>query len=115
MAENAAQLSEKVPISTHGNEKLTTQITPKFQVEPRRIKRLIENNGAGSVTVEFVDGAKKQEKFLVHSPLTSVQGPFVAQLGIATTPTGDILLAPRLTSLTFEGFSRPEIALLLTR
>ncbi|KAI1130732.1 FAD/NAD(P)-binding domain-containing protein [Nemania abortiva] len=94
MAENAAQLSDTVTIYTQGNEELTTQLNPvagaKFKIESRPIKRLIDNETTGSVTVEFIDGAQKEEKFLVHNPLTSVQGPFVAQLGITLTPTGDI-------------------------
>ncbi|KAI0883506.1 FAD/NAD(P)-binding domain-containing protein [Annulohypoxylon maeteangense] len=94
MAENAAQLSDSVTIYTHGNDDLTTQLLSitdsKFKVESRQIKHLLENTEADSVTVEFEDGSNKVEKFLVHSPLTSVQGPFVGQLGIALTPMGDI-------------------------
>lgn len=40
--------------------------------------------------VEFEDGGSKQEKFLVHQPLTTPSGPFVQQLGLTTTPMGDI-------------------------
>lgn len=43
-----------------------------------------------SVTLEFADGASKKEKFLVNNPLTMTSGPFVEQLGLATTSTGDI-------------------------
>ncbi|KAI8955147.1 FAD/NAD(P)-binding domain-containing protein [Xylaria longipes] len=94
MAENAAQLSDTVTLYTHGNEELTAQLQPvansKFKIEARQIKRLVDNPNTGSVTVEHVDGTQKEEKFLVHNPLTSVQGPFVAQLGITLTPMGDI-------------------------
>ncbi|GAP91498.1 putative thioredoxin reductase [Rosellinia necatrix] len=94
MAENAAQLSDAVTIYTQGNEELTAQLGPvagsKFKIEPREIKRLVDDRAAGSVTVEFADGTRKAERFLVHNPLTSVQGPFVAQLGIALTPMGDV-------------------------
>lgn len=82
MAENAAQLSEAVTIYTHSDESLTAQLShavgSKFRTEPRKIKRLVHNQTSGSVTVEFVDGTHKEEKFLVHNPLTSVKGPFVA-------------------------------------
>ncbi|RYP73132.1 hypothetical protein DL771_003768 [Monosporascus sp. 5C6A] len=94
MAENAAQLSDEVTIYTHGNEELTAQLKPlvksTFKVENRPIKRLLGIEGGARVKVEFTDGTCKEEKFLVHNPQTSVQGPFVAQLGITTTPMGDI-------------------------
>ncbi|KAI3318113.1 FAD/NAD(P)-binding domain-containing protein [Xylariaceae sp. AK1471] len=94
MAENAAELSEAVTLYTQGNEDFTAQLKPvangKFKIEPRRIKRLIDNEASSSVTVEFTDGSHKEEKFLVHNPVTSVQGPFVKQLGITLTPMGDI-------------------------
>ncbi|KAI0385081.1 hypothetical protein F5Y04DRAFT_269031 [Hypomontagnella monticulosa] len=96
MAGNAAQLSGEVTLYTHGNDDMTTQLNgivapeSNFRVEPRRIKRLSENTQANSVIVEFEDGSSKEEKFLVHNPMTSVQGPFVDQLGISLTPMGDI-------------------------
>ncbi|KAK5994351.1 Thioredoxin reductase gliT [Cladobotryum mycophilum] len=94
MAENAAQLSDEVTIYTNGNAELTTQLgtlgNTIFKVESREILRLVDNPQASSVTVEFTDGSKKEEKFLVHNPLTTVKGPFVGQLGLATTPMGDI-------------------------
>ncbi|KAI1214201.1 FAD/NAD(P)-binding domain-containing protein [Annulohypoxylon truncatum] len=95
MAENAAQLSDSVTLYTHGNDELTNQLVTmtkdsKFQVESRRIKCLLSNTEADSVTVEFDDGSSKVERFLVHNPQTSVQGPFVDQLGIALTQMGDV-------------------------
>ncbi|KAF2967233.1 hypothetical protein GQX73_g6331 [Xylaria multiplex] len=94
MAENAAQLSDTVTIYTQGNNELTAQLQPvagsKFHIETRQIKRLIDNPGSRSIMVEFDDGTQKEEKFLVHNPLTSVQGPFADQLGITLTPMGDI-------------------------
>ncbi|KAI1662007.1 hypothetical protein F4813DRAFT_384722 [Daldinia decipiens] len=94
MAENAAQHSDSVTLYTHGNDEMAAQLSPiansKFKVEPRQIRRLRENAQANSVIVEFVDGSSKEEKFLVHNPQTSVQGPFVSQLGITLTPMGDI-------------------------
>ncbi|KAI0906994.1 FAD/NAD(P)-binding domain-containing protein [Ustulina deusta] len=73
LAENAAQRSEAVTLYTQVNEELAGQLQPvansKFKFEARQIK---------------------QEKFLVHNPLTDVQGPFVAQLGIIMTSMGEI-------------------------
>ncbi|KAI0812888.1 FAD/NAD(P)-binding domain-containing protein [Xylaria sp. FL0064] len=86
MADNAAQLSENVTIYTSA---VAQSAKTKFMVEARKIKRLAAVD-ANSVTVEFVDGGQKEEKFLASHPLTTVQGPFVAQLGITLTPMGDI-------------------------
>ncbi|KAI1384596.1 uncharacterized protein F4822DRAFT_367754 [Hypoxylon trugodes] len=95
MAENAAQLSDSVTLYTHGNNDLAAQLSTtgssKFKVEPRPIKRLLNNAEGNSAIVEFEDGTKKEEKFLAHSPQTSVQGAFVSQLGLALTPMGDIV------------------------
>ncbi|KAI0423892.1 FAD/NAD(P)-binding domain-containing protein [Xylaria sp. FL1042] len=94
MAENAAQLSKTVSLYTDGNEDMASQLasvqSSQFKVEARKIKRLTASKTSNSVTVEFTDGTQKEEKFLVHNPLTSVKGPFVAQLGIALTPMGDV-------------------------
>lgn len=97
MAQSAAQLTERVTLYTNGNADVTAELKPlvsslvesKFYVEARQIKRLISKE-SGWVTVEFADGSSKQEKFLVHNPQTKPQGPFVSQLGLATTPLGDI-------------------------
>ncbi|PVH95161.1 FAD/NAD(P)-binding domain-containing protein [Periconia macrospinosa] len=98
MAQNAAQLAEKVVLYTNGDDAVTSELQPivstlvqsKFSIETRKIKQLVEGESADSVTVEFEDGTSKSEKFLVHNPKTTAQGPFVAQLGLATTPLGDI-------------------------
>ncbi|KAI1134415.1 hypothetical protein F5Y05DRAFT_406561 [Hypoxylon sp. FL0543] len=94
MAENAGQLSDSVTRYTHGNRDLAAQLSTtgnsKFKVESRSIKRLVNNAERSSVTVEFEDGTGKEEKFLVHNPQTSVQGPFASQLGLNLTPASDI-------------------------
>ncbi|AEO63290.1 uncharacterized protein THITE_2108328 [Thermothielavioides terrestris NRRL 8126] len=108
MGGNAAQLSEAVTLYTHGNEEFTAQVTQvaatakaKFTVEPRPIKRFI-NNG-DSITVEFTDGSTREETFIVHNPKTSAQGPFVEQLGLALTPTGEIQTTPPFFQTSVRG------------
>ncbi|KAI1828685.1 hypothetical protein F4861DRAFT_14341 [Xylaria intraflava] len=84
-AENVAQLSDAVTVYTQANKELTAELQPVANsklIEPRQIKRLIDNTDSSSVIGEFVDGIQKEEKFLIHNPLTSVQGPFVKQLSI---------------------------------
>ncbi|KAK7959850.1 thioredoxin reductase GliT [Apiospora aurea] len=98
MAQNAAQLTDKVALYTNGDDVMTAEVTTaaslliqsKFNVETRKIKQLTGNDADNSVTVEFEDGTTKVEKFLVHNPETTAQGPFVDQLGLETTVAGDI-------------------------
>lgn len=106
MAANAAQLSDEVTLYTHGDDNVTAQITPlvkaPFKIDARKIQRLIDNGGA-SVTIEFIDGSTKEETFLVHNPKTTVQGPFIEQLGLDLTPTGDILANPPFFQTSVRG------------
>jgi thioredoxin reductase len=98
MAQNAAQLTEKVTLYTNGDDSVEMELKPmvsalvqsKFSIEARKIKQLSGTESGDSVTVEFEDGTSKVEKFLVHNPQTTAQGPFVTQLGLAVTPLGDI-------------------------
>lgn len=98
LAQNAAQLTDQATIYTNSNDDLTAELKPlvstlvesKFKIDTRKIKRLLPNDRFKSVLVEFVDGSSKEEKFLVHNPETSPQGPFADQLGLATTASGDI-------------------------
>jgi gliotoxin/aspirochlorine biosynthesis thioredoxin reductase len=98
MALNAAQLTETVTLYTHGDEAVASELMPSiealkastFSVETRRIKQISEKPDGPGVVVEFEDGSSKDEKFLVHNPQTSPQGPFVEQLGLEVTPAGDI-------------------------
>lgn len=98
MAQNAAQLTDKVTLYTNGNDTAESELKPlvstltqsKFSIEARKIKKLLGADSGDSVTVEFRDGTSKVEKFLAHNPETTAQGPFTTQLGLAVTPQGDI-------------------------
>jgi thioredoxin reductase len=93
MADNAAQLSKEVTIFTNGSEELAGQIrgmcpNSPFKVDTRAIDNLTD--AEGGVKVAFADGSSKEVSFLVHSPLTTPQGPFAKQLGLSLSQTGDI-------------------------
>lgn len=98
MAQNAAQLTQQVTLYSNGDDAVELELKPivrsfvqsKFSIETRRIKQLTSSDSDDSVIVEFEDGTSKNEKFLVHNPQTTAQGAFVAQLGLAITPMGDI-------------------------
>ncbi|CAG8949333.1 hypothetical protein HYFRA_00004959 [Hymenoscyphus fraxineus] len=100
MAEGASSMSKKVVIYTNGNEELKSGIdttfksaskpSTQFSVDSRTISRLVKEKSGADVTIEFADGSKVTESFLVHSPNTHVRGPFVEQLELKLAPTGDI-------------------------
>ncbi|KAG8157602.1 hypothetical protein KVR01_012644 [Diaporthe batatas] len=112
-AANAAQLAEGVTLYAHGDKALASGLKAaarrqaRWTVEARRIRRLVGVGGGGgegeeeeevkggeevkSVRVEFEDGTSRMENFLVNQPLTVPGGPFVGQLGLATSALGDIV------------------------
>ncbi|KAH7325834.1 thioredoxin reductase glit-like protein [Stachybotrys elegans] len=95
VAKNAAQLTKQVTVYTHGNQELAAELAAisesLYVVEARKIKRLVASGeGSSSVMVELEDGTSREEAFLVHSPKTGVQGPFVEQLGLKTTAMGNL-------------------------
>lgn len=106
IAANAAQLSEEVTLYTHGYEEIATKLSPlakpPFKIDTRKIQRLVDNGGS-SVTIHFSDGSEKEEAFLVHNPKTTVQGPFVEQLGLDISPAGDILAPPPFHQTSVRG------------
>ncbi|KAI1376296.1 hypothetical protein F4677DRAFT_459833 [Hypoxylon crocopeplum] len=101
MAQNAAQLTREV--TPELGPIVNTLTRSKFHIETREIKRLVGNDHTNSVIVEFIDGSNKEEKFLVHNPQTSPQGPFVGQLGLATTALGDIQAEGPFSQTTVPG------------
>ncbi|TGO15298.1 hypothetical protein BTUL_0042g00690 [Botrytis tulipae] len=92
IAANAAQLSEE----------LSPLVKTPFKIDTRKIQRLVDNGGS-SVTIHFSDGSEKEEAFLVHNPKTTVQGPFVEQLGLDLSPAGDILAPPPFHQTSVRG------------
>ncbi|KAH8774604.1 hypothetical protein F5883DRAFT_15913 [Diaporthe sp. PMI_573] len=114
-AANAAQLAERVTLYASGDKALAAGLKaaarkqPGWTVEPRKIRRLAaaaagEGEAEGKwVTVEFEDGTSRRERFLVNQPLTVPGGPFVGQLGLATSPLGDILAEPPFHQTSVRG------------
>ena len=88
-------ITENVTIYTHGNKELTAEceaaMSPlKFNVEGRRIKKLTKAPERAQVVIQFDDGEQKTEAFLVHRPLTQVNGSFAEQLSLEMTELGFI-------------------------
>jgi thioredoxin reductase len=93
MTDNAAQLSKKVTIFTNGSEDVAGQIqamcpNSPFKIDSREISHLEDRQGG--IGIHFSDGSSEEVSFLVHNPLTVPQGPFVKQLGLTLSQTGDI-------------------------
>jgi pyruvate/2-oxoglutarate dehydrogenase complex dihydrolipoamide dehydrogenase (E3) component len=93
MADNAAQLSREVTIFTNGSEEVAGQIkamcpSSPFKLDTRAIGSLADIKGGVKIT--FADGSSEDVSFLVHSPSTTPQGPFVKQLGLTLSQTGDV-------------------------
>ena len=90
-------------------KELETQLTtakgnhPAFHVDSRPIRCLLKEPHATDVTLEFEDGSKKTESFLVHNPNTHVRGPFAQQLGLGLSPMGDIAAPPPFYQTNVRG------------
>lgn len=59
-------------------------------IEQKKIAKLVKGPKGAEVEVVLADGTKKMEGFIAHKPKGVVNGPFVEQLGLETTPQGDI-------------------------
>jgi len=87
-------------IFTDGSEELTERIkimTSKapgqYVIEDRKISKLKvvkEESMTAELKVEFTKGKPVWVHFLFHSPHSGPRGPFVANLGLKTTASGDI-------------------------
>jgi thioredoxin reductase len=58
-------------------------------VEERKIAKLVKGPKNAEVEVFLADVAQKTEGFIAHKPKGALNGPFVEQLGLETTPQGD--------------------------
>jgi pyruvate/2-oxoglutarate dehydrogenase complex dihydrolipoamide dehydrogenase (E3) component len=108
-ARHATQLSKKVVIYTNGDEALAAEFvtafagSPVFSADSRKIKKLVKGPKKGEVIVQFDDGTETTEGFLGHAPMTKAKGPFAEQLGLATTPMGDVVANPPFSQSSENG------------
>jgi pyruvate/2-oxoglutarate dehydrogenase complex dihydrolipoamide dehydrogenase (E3) component len=109
LARNASQLARSVTIYTNNQSELAVQLStsfgddPQFKVDDRGIVKLSKGENAADVVVHFADGSTQVEAFLAHSPKTHAKGPFVEQLGLETTPQGDIKVNPPFGQTSSRG------------
>jgi pyruvate/2-oxoglutarate dehydrogenase complex dihydrolipoamide dehydrogenase (E3) component len=108
-ARHATQLSKKVVIYTNGDEALTAEFvtafagSPVFSADSRKIKKLLKGTEKAQVILQFEDGTEATEAFLGHAPLTKAKGPFTEQLGLVTTPMGDLVANPPFSQSSETG------------
>lgn len=100
VARYATSLSKKVNIYTNGNKELARQFaahikdSPVFQVDARKIRKLTMGSKDPEIIIFFEDGSEETEGWLNHAPQTNAKGPFAEQLGLETTPSGDLVVSP---------------------
>ncbi|KAL5364127.1 FAD/NAD(P)-binding domain-containing protein [Aspergillus floccosus] len=97
LAGDTHKFARSVVLYTNGNraaaeelEALVQKANLPFVVEGERIARLVKLPTDAAVEVELEDGSRRTEGFLVHQPWTKLRGSLPIQLGLETTPMGDI-------------------------
>ncbi|KAG9231922.1 hypothetical protein BJ875DRAFT_468218 [Amylocarpus encephaloides] len=116
LARFANRLAEKVIIYTNGNEDVTkslredlSKVKPEsktarcISIDDRRIAKLVKGLNRADVEVVFTDGQTKVEGFITHKPVGKLNGPWVEQLGLETTPQGDIKVSFPLNETSVPG------------
>ena len=108
-ARQATPFTKKVVIYTNGNEDLASQFLEAFDgcsvfsADARKIKKLEKGLVKAEVILHFEDGSLTTEAFLGHAPMTKAKGPFADQLGLETTPTGDLVANPPFAQSNLSG------------
>ncbi|OTB04089.1 hypothetical protein M426DRAFT_321184 [Hypoxylon sp. CI-4A] len=107
LAHDGHKFSDTMTIYTNGNTALSRQIsgdlkTPGMLIDNREIARLTRGEGS-TITIEFKEGPKKTEDFIVHRPLTRLDRRFVDQLGLNMSKMGDIEVMPPFCKTNVAG------------
>lgn len=109
VARQASSLSKSVTIYTNGSEELASNLVSAFgwaeqmTADSRRIKRFKKGQKNAEVTIQFEDGTEAVEGFLAHAPATKARDPFIEQLGLEMTPSGDIKAGPPFYQTSVKG------------
>ena len=103
LARFALRLADNATIYTNGDESVAkgikevlakagaeTRSKNNIFVDERKIAKLVKGTKNAEVEVFLADGAKKTEGFIAHKPKGVLNGPFVEQLNLETTPQGGI-------------------------
>ncbi|RKL33358.1 hypothetical protein BFJ70_g8728 [Fusarium oxysporum] len=104
----AKRLSQSVTIYTNGDTSLPSTIktkvhSSKVHFDTRKITSFALVNSGPSVKITFEDGSSKTEGFVVSHPNVAQAAPFAEQLGLETTPTGDIKVEVPMNETSVKG------------
>ncbi|KAH7229745.1 hypothetical protein BKA60DRAFT_603716 [Fusarium oxysporum] len=104
----AKRLSRSVTIYTNGDPSLPSTIktkvhSSKVHFDTRKITSFALVNSGPSVKITFEDGSSKTEGFVVSHPNVAQAAPFAEQLGLETTPTGDIKVEVPMNETSVKG------------
>ncbi|KAF1998235.1 FAD/NAD(P)-binding domain-containing protein [Amniculicola lignicola CBS 123094] len=105
----ATPFSKTVVIYTNGNKTLAKEFeaaflgSPIFKTDARKIKKFVKSRHGAEVIIKFEDGTQVTEGFIGHAPFTKAKGPFAEQLGLETTPSGDIVANPPFLQTSVKG------------
>lgn len=98
LAGDTHKFARRVHLYTNGNEEITVKLKALALAQQisfahvigQRITKLVKEKERAAVQVELEDKTCYTEGFLVHQPYTKLGGTLPAQLGVETTPMGDI-------------------------
>ncbi|KAH7208731.1 hypothetical protein DER44DRAFT_838950 [Fusarium oxysporum] len=104
----AKRLSQSVTIYTNGDPSLPSTIktkvhSSKVHFDTRKITSFALVNSGPSVKITFENGSSKTEGFVVSHPNVAQAAPFAEQLGLETTPTGDIKVEVPMNETSVKG------------
>lgn len=107
LAKDGHKFVDTMTVYTDGDDALAAQIsasidTPGISVDGRKISRLSRGEGQ-SVIIDFSDGTKHEEAFLVHRPRTEVDSTLADQLGLAWSNMGHIDASPPFCRTSVPG------------
>ena len=108
MALNVKQLASSITMYTNGDEDLANTFRaaitkPYIRIDSRSIKQLIKGPEKGEMIIEFLDGTRKTEGFLVGKPNTELNGPFAKQLGLELSNPGEVKVTPPFNATSVQG------------
>jgi thioredoxin reductase len=107
LAKDGYKFTNALTIYTNDNATLAEEISAsltdgEFSVDNRKIKCLSRGEGKG-VVIDFEDGSKKEESFMIHRPLSTVDQTLINQLGLALSAMGNVEAPPPFCKTNVAG------------
>ncbi|OKL58127.1 hypothetical protein UA08_06434 [Talaromyces atroroseus] len=105
----AKRLTKQVSVYTNGDNEWASTLQSLiagddgFKIDSRPIARLENSQTGAGIVIYFKDGSHVKEAFLAHAPNYVVNGPFIENLGLEKTETGDIKVSPMFNETSMSG------------